>query len=34
VVVNRAIGGRSTKSFINEGRWDRLMGEVRPATPC
>jgi len=29
VVVNRSIGGRSTKSFINEGRWDRMMGEVR-----
>jgi lysophospholipase L1-like esterase len=29
-VVNRAIGGRSTKSFINEGRWDRMMAEVRP----
>jgi lysophospholipase L1-like esterase len=27
-VVNRAIGGRSTKSFINEGRWDRLMAEL------
>jgi lysophospholipase L1-like esterase len=27
-VINRAIGGRSTKSFINEGRWDRLMAEV------
>ena len=30
VVINRAIGGRSTKSFINEGRWDRMMAEVRP----
>ncbi|MBN2971346.1 rhamnogalacturonan acetylesterase [Roseomonas aeriglobus] len=29
-VVNRAIGGRSTKSFIAEGRWDRLMAESRP----
>ncbi|RVU04501.1 rhamnogalacturonan acetylesterase [Novosphingobium umbonatum] len=28
-VINRAIGGRSTKSFINEGRWDRLMGELQ-----
>jgi lysophospholipase L1-like esterase len=30
VVINRAIGGRSTKSFIAEGRWDRMMSEVRP----
>lgn len=29
-VINRAIGGRSTKSFIAEGRWDRLMTESRP----
>ena len=27
-VVNHAIGGRSTKSFIDEGRWDKLMSEV------
>jgi lysophospholipase L1-like esterase len=30
VVLNRAIGGRSTKSFIAEGRWDRLMAEIKP----
>jgi lysophospholipase L1-like esterase len=30
VVINRAIGGRSTKSFIAEGRWDRLMAEIKP----
>lgn len=29
-VINRAIGGRSTKSFIAEGRWDKLMAESRP----
>lgn len=29
VVLNRAIGGRSTKSFINEGRWDRMMAEMQ-----
>lgn len=29
IVLNRAIGGRSTKSFVNEGRWTRLMAEVR-----
>jgi lysophospholipase L1-like esterase len=27
-VVNHAIGGRSTKSFISEGRWGRLIKEV------
>jgi lysophospholipase L1-like esterase len=30
VVVNRAIGGRSTKSFIAEGRWDTLLAEAKP----
>ena len=29
-VFNRAIGGRSTKSFIDEGRWDKLMAVVKP----
>lgn len=24
-IVNHAIGGRSTKTFISEGRWDRIM---------
>ncbi len=28
-VVNHAMGGRSTKTFIEEGRWDRLLSEVR-----
>ena len=28
-VVNHAMGGRSTKTFLNEGRWDKLMSEVR-----
>lgn len=27
-VVNHAIGGRSTNSYIAEGRWDRLLSEV------
>ncbi|WP_224998981.1 rhamnogalacturonan acetylesterase [Cesiribacter sp. SM1] len=27
-VVNKAIGGRSTKSFIAEGRWQSLLEEV------
>lgn len=26
---NRAIGGRSTKSFLAEGRWARLRGDLR-----
>lgn len=28
-VVNHAMGGRSTKTFINEGRWDKLLSEVK-----
>ncbi|MFB5663395.1 rhamnogalacturonan acetylesterase [Alteribacillus sp. HJP-4] len=28
-VCNRAIGGRSSKTFIEEGRWDALLKEVR-----
>ncbi|MCC8173634.1 MAG: rhamnogalacturonan acetylesterase [Odoribacter sp.] len=28
-VVNHAIGGRSTKTFINENRWEKLLNEVR-----
>lgn len=28
-VVNHAMGGRSTKTFIREGRWDRLLSEVK-----
>lgn len=27
-VINHAMGGRSTKSFIDEGRWDKLLSEV------
>lgn len=30
VLVNRAIGGRSTKSFLAEGRWDALLAEAKP----
>lgn len=29
VVANHAIGGRSTKSFISEGRLDRIMQEIK-----
>ena len=28
-VINRAIGGRSTRSFIAEGRWDQLLAEAQ-----
>ena len=30
VVDNRAKNGRSTKSFIAEGRWEAVKGEMRP----
>lgn len=30
MVQNHAVNGRSTKSFINEGRWARLVAAVRP----
>src|SRR5687768_5817171 len=29
-VVNAAIGGRSSRTFLTEGRWDRVMAELRP----
>ena len=29
-VVNRAIGGRSSRTFITEGRWDGILAEIRP----
>lgn len=29
-VVNRAVGGRSTRTFISEGKWDALIAEARP----
>ncbi len=28
-VVNRAIGGRSSRTFITEGRWTGIVGELR-----
>jgi rhamnogalacturonan acetylesterase len=28
-VVNRAIGGRSSRTFQYEGRWDRIMSEIK-----
>ncbi|GAA1875548.1 hypothetical protein GCM10009751_39100 [Myceligenerans crystallogenes] len=30
VVVNRAIGGRSTKNFISQGRLDGVLTQIRP----
>jgi lysophospholipase L1-like esterase len=29
-VINYALNGRSTKSFIDEGHWERLRGALRP----
>lgn len=29
-VINRAIGGRSTRSFIEEGRWNTVRNELGP----
>lgn len=29
-VVNRAIGGRSSRTYINEGRWDELLAMLKP----
>jgi lysophospholipase L1-like esterase len=28
-VVNRAIGGRSSRTFISEGRWDKVLAEIK-----
>lgn len=29
-VVNRAIGGRSSRTFVTEGRWDQVLEALRP----
>lgn len=29
-VVNRAIGGRSSRTFISEGRWENVLQTIRP----
>ena len=29
-VVNRALGGRSSRTFVSEGHWDKLLAEVKP----
>jgi lysophospholipase L1-like esterase len=28
-IANRALGGRSSRTFITEGHWDRLLAEVK-----
>jgi rhamnogalacturonan acetylesterase len=28
-VVNRAIGGRSSRTFINDGRWDQVLADAK-----
>lgn len=30
IVVNRAVSGRSTKSYIEEGKWEALVAEMQP----
>ena len=30
VVDNHAVNGRSSKSFINEGRWDKVLSLIKP----
>lgn len=29
-IDNHAVNGRSSKSFINEGRWDVVLGKIKP----
>jgi len=29
-IINRAIGGRSSRTFMTEGRWDDVMKEIQP----
>src|SRR5437762_1031547 len=29
MVQNHAVNGRSTKSFIDEGRWDKVVNELK-----
>jgi lysophospholipase L1-like esterase len=29
-VANRAIAGRSARSYMNEGAWDRVLAEIKP----
>ena len=30
IVKNYAVSGRSTKSFIDEGRWDKVKSQIKP----
>ena len=30
IVDNHAVNGRSSKSFIDEGRWDKLLSRIKP----
>ena len=30
IIQNKAVNGRSTKSFIKEGRWDTIMNRLQP----
>lgn len=29
-IANHAIGGRSSRTFLTEGRWDRVLSELKP----
>src|ERR1700722_14401508 len=29
-VANRAVAGRSYRTFSNEGRWDKVLAEIKP----
>jgi lysophospholipase L1-like esterase len=29
-IANRAVAGRSYRTFINEGRWDKVLAEIKP----
>ncbi|MCX2865060.1 rhamnogalacturonan acetylesterase [Paucibacter sp. PLA-PC-4] len=29
-VVNHALGGRSSRTFLSEGRWDAVLGQLKP----
>ena len=29
-ILNRAIGGRSSRTFLTEGRWDKIVNELKP----
>ena len=29
-IANRAVAGRSYRTFLNEGRWDKVLAEIKP----